>query len=64
MKRKSVLIFTLIIPLPSAGCGRQENDGIIRVEWSHTYEGYFVVCVARSISADGRISAYNSLEAF
>lgn len=63
MKRKFVRIIALIILLTLAGCGRQEDDGIIRTEWSHTYEGYPVVYVARSVSADGLMSAYGSLEA-
>ena len=61
MKRKIVLSIALLLAL--AGCGRREDDGIIREEWSHTYEGHPVVYVAREVSADGLLSAYESLDA-
>lgn len=63
MKRKIVLIITLMFLLGLTGCSRQEDDGIVRTEWSHTYEGYPVVYVARNVSSDGLLSAYESLEA-
>ncbi len=52
----------LMILLALTGCGGQEDDGIVRTEWSHTYEGYPVVYVARNVSSDGLLSAYKSLE--
>lgn len=63
MKGKNVLIIMLTILSVLTGCGRRKDDGIVRTEWSHTYEGYPVVYVARSVSADGILSAYESLEA-
>lgn len=62
MKRKNVLIIMLAILLALTGCGKQEDDGVVRAEWSHTYEGYPVVYVARNVSSDGLLSAYKSLE--
>lgn len=62
MKRKIVRIITLMIFLILTGCGGQEGDGVVRTEWSHTYEGYPVVYVARNVSSDGLLSAYKSLE--
>lgn len=63
MKRKIVLIISVVILLGLIGCGRQEDDGIVRAAWSHTYEGYPVVYAAFDVSADGLLSAYESLEA-
>lgn len=63
MKRKIVLIIVLILLMVLAGCGRQKNDGIIRTEWSHTYDGYPVVYAALDVSADGLLSVYEALEA-
>lgn len=63
MKRKIVLIIILMFLLGLTGCSRQEDDGIVRTEWSHTYEGYPVVYVARNVSSDGLLSAYESLGA-
>jgi len=63
MKRKIVQTIILMILLVLTGCGRQEDDGVVRTEWSHTYEGYPVVYAARHVSADGLLSAYKSLEA-
>ena len=61
-KRKIVLIIVLILLLVLAGCGRRKNDGIIRTEWSHTYDSYPVVYAALDVSADGLLSAYKALE--
>ena len=63
MKRKIVLIIILMFLLGLTGCSRQEDDGIVRTEWSHTYEGYPVVYVVRNVSSDGLLSAYESLGA-
>ncbi len=51
-----------MILLTLTGCGGQEDDGIVRTEWSHTYKGYPVVYVARNIFSDGLLPAYKSLE--
>ncbi|MDE7242515.1 MAG: DUF362 domain-containing protein [Oscillospiraceae bacterium] len=63
MKRKIALSIVLTILLGVTGCGRQKDDGIVRTEWSHTYDGYPVVYVAHNVSAGGLLSAYESLEA-
>lgn len=53
----------LLLFLVSAGCSGKQNDGIQRVRWSHTYEGYPVVYHASDVSPDGLLSAYEALEA-
>ena len=63
MKRKIVLIISMAILVALVGCGRQEDDGIARAEWSHTYDGYPVVYAAFDVSADGLLSAYQALGA-
>ncbi len=63
MKRKIVRMIMLMIFLALTGCGGQEDDGIVRTEWSHTYAGYPVVYVAPDVSADGLLLAYDALEA-
>ena len=63
MKRKIILTIVLMLLLVLTGCGRRGNDGVIREEWSHTYEGYPVVYVARDVSAEGLLAAYEALEA-
>ena len=60
MKRKNVLVIMLTLLL--TGCSRQKDDGIIRTEWSHTYDGFPVVYVAQNVSAEGILSVYESLE--
>ena len=61
-RTKILMIIILMAHLGLTGCGGQKNDGIVRTDWSHTYEGYPVVYVARNVSADGLMSAYESLE--
>lgn len=63
MKRKIVLMIMLTILLTLTGCQEKQPDGIVCTEWSHTYEGYPVVYVAREVSPDGLLSAYDALEA-
>lgn len=63
MKRKILLTVVPMLLLALTGCGEREDDGIIRTGWSHTYEGYPVVYVARDVSSNGLLSAYESLEA-
>ena len=63
MKRKFILSFMVAILVGVTGCGGKNDDGIVRTAWSHTYEGYPVVYVARDVSAEGVMSAYESLEA-
>ena len=63
MKRKIILTIVPVLLLALTGCGGRKDDGIIRTEWSHTYGGYPVVYVARDVSANGLLSAYESLEA-
>ncbi len=66
MKRKLVLTIVLTTLLTLTGCQEkqpEQPDGIVRAEWSHTYEGYPVVYVTPDVSADELLSAYNALEA-
>jgi len=63
MKRKIVLSIVLAIFLTLTGCQEKQPDGIVRAEWSHTYEGYPVVYVTPDVSADELLSAYAALEA-
>lgn len=63
MKQKAVIILLLTSLLLTTGCtNRQRNDGIIRAEWSHTYEGYPVVYIIPEVSSEGLLSAYELLE--
>ena len=62
MKRKTLFCMTLILFLILTGCGRR-NDGIVRQDWSHTYDGYPVVYVSPEVSAQGLAAAYKALEA-
>lgn len=61
MKRNTfAVILALMITL--VGCGGKDG-GITRAEGSHTYEGYPIVYVTPDISAQGILTAYESLEA-
>lgn len=63
MKQKIVTILLLMVFLTTTGCAsKQRNDGIIREEWSHTYEGYPVVYISPEVSSEGLLSAYELLE--
>ncbi|MDE7244364.1 MAG: DUF362 domain-containing protein [Oscillospiraceae bacterium] len=63
MKRKTKLIIVMSILLVLTGCQKKPSDGIVHMEWSHTYEGYPVVYVVPDVSSSGLLSAYESLEA-
>ena len=42
-RTKILMIIILMAHLGLTGCGGQKNDGIVRTDWSHAYEGYPVV---------------------
>ncbi|MDE7246166.1 MAG: DUF362 domain-containing protein [Oscillospiraceae bacterium] len=63
MKRKMISAIVLTILLALTGCQEKTPDGVVRTRWSHTYEGYPIVYISSDVSADGLLSAYESLEA-
>jgi len=63
MKRKTTLAMVLTVLLVLTGCQDKPSDGIVRTDWSHTYDGYPVVYISPNVSAEGLLAAYESLEA-
>lgn len=61
MKKKALYILFLTALLLLTSCGMR-SDGIVRTDWSHTYEGYPVVYITPDVSDKGLLSVYEALE--